>query len=200
VLSEGDQFEDAKLAFGQSVALFDSVGDSRSALAAGSTLGWIAVLGEDYEEAASLLTAALARGSGGDSELLAINRSNLGLANLFLGNDQQAAEDFCASIALSAEMGARRYAAEALLGLAAVAAKASHREVAARLRAMSLAFHRASGAPLNPAEQRLEDRFLADLQERAASTGEPGARLTSLDDAAAYAADVVETVRSGGFG
>jgi predicted ATPase len=196
VLSEGDQFEEAKLAFAQSVALFDSVGDSRSALAAGSTLGWIAVLTENYEEAASLLTAALDRASESDSELLSINRSNLGLANLFLGNDQQAADDFCASIALCAEMDARRLAAEALLGLAAVAAKASHCDVAARLRATSLAFHEASGTPLTPAEQRLEDRFLLDLKEQAVPTGEPGAPITSLHNAAAYAADFVATVRS----
>ena len=64
---------------------------------------------------------------------------------------------------------------------------------------MSLAFHRASGAPFNPAEQRLEDRFLADLPEWPASTGEPGARPTSLDEAAAYATDVVATIWAGAF-
>ena len=171
------------------------MGDSRSELAAGSTLGWVALLGEDYGQAEALLAAALARTPGGDAELLAVNRGNLGLVSLFLGKDDQAADAFSASLAHSAQMGARRYAAESLLGLAAVAARASLLDAAARLRSVSLAFHEASGAPLNLAEQRVEERFLANVRDRVPVAGDARAPSMSLDDAVAYAATVAATIR-----
>jgi hypothetical protein len=197
VLVDSGELEQAKLAYGESVALFDCVGDSRSALAAGSTLGWIAVLGEDYDEAASLLAAAVAHPAGSDPELLAINRSNLGLAHLFLGNDGQAADEFAGSLLLSGQMGARRFAAEALLGLAAVAARASQPEAAARLRSISFAFHDAAGVALNAAEERVDQRFLADVGQRIPPDRQIPERSTTLEDATAFAAEVVETIRSG---
>jgi predicted ATPase len=197
VLTDGGELDQARLAYGESVALFDSVGDSRSSLAAGSTLGWIAVLGEDYEEAASLLAAAVAHAAGSDPELLAVNRSNLGLAYLFLGNDEGAADEFAASLSMSGQMGARRYAAEALLGLAAVAARASLPEAAARLRSISLAFHDAFGARLNPGEERVDKRFLADLRQRVPPDDQTPEQSTTLEDATAYATEVVETIRLG---
>ena len=196
VLIDLGELEAATREYSECIATFEAIGDRRSVVAASSTLGWIALLGEEYEEAVSLLQTAVAR-SGADTELLAVNRGNLGLAHLFLGNDVQGAEEFSASLAHSTQMGSRRLAAESLLGLAAVAARASDLETAARLRSMALDFHKACQAPLNAVEQRVEERFLGKVREKSSAPEEPLARLASLDDAAADAAEVVAAIRSG---
>jgi hypothetical protein len=96
---------------------------------------------------------------------------------------------------MSGQMGARRYAAESLLGLAAVAARASLPEAAVRLRSISLAFHNAFGARLNPAEERVDERFLADLRQRVPPDDQTPEQSTTLEDATAYATEVVEAIR-----
>ena len=111
-------------------------GDARS------SQGWVAVLDEEYTEAAALLTETLAMAAAGDSWAQLIQRGNLGLARLFLGEYEHAAHELSASLRLSAPMGAQAPAAGTLLALAAVAAEASHVEAAARLRRAS-----ALGAP-----------------------------------------------------
>src|SRR4029079_14068245 len=122
--------------------------------------------------------------------------SNLGLAHLLLGNDGDALDEFTASLAHSVQIGSRRIAAESLLGLAAVAARASEIEAAAGLRSMSFALHDACQAPLNTVEQVVEERFLSEIRDGDPTAGEPAARLSSLEDAAAYAAEVAAAIRS----
>jgi hypothetical protein len=188
-LSEVGNLEEAKRANRESLAVFETCGDSREQIGALSVLGWLAVVGEEYEEAASLLNDSIAHASDADAEFLSINRSNLGLVNLVLGNDGQAAHEFLESLRLSVPLGAKRIAAESLLGIAALAARNSNDADAARLRAMSLAIHDACGVAFNPAEERLEKRFLAGL---GAPPHETLAKPATLEDAAKYAAEIAE--------
>lgn len=58
---------------------------------------------------------------------------------------------------------------------------------------MSLAIHVACGAALNPAEERLEEQFLAGLGAR---PHEGFAKQMTLDDAAKYAAEIAEPLRN----
>jgi predicted ATPase/class 3 adenylate cyclase len=187
---------EARRAYSDSAARFEAVGDRRMALNARSSQGWVAVLEEEYVEAAGLLTETIAGVAGGDSWNLLIQRGNLGLARLFLGEYEDAADELCASLRLSAPMRAQGPVAEVLLGLAAVAARASHVEAATRIRGASLGIHATSGLPRTAAEQRIDERFFDDLGESALSSGETAGRAMSLDDAAAYALDIAGEIRS----
>jgi len=195
-LAESADLERAKSAYLEAVTLFDAVGDLRMALNARASVGWVAVLGEEYREAASVLAGAVAAAAGGDTWMLLVNRNNLGVAMLFLGEDEHATLELCASLRLSAPMNAQRPAAESLLALAAVAARASRVDEAVHLRGASLALHEACGAPLNPAERRIEERYLAMLGEPALSAGAAAGRSMTLDDAATYASELAATIRS----
>ncbi len=194
-LAENGEFERARRDYSECVTIFESVGDARSAVAAGASLGWFALLAEEYVQAASLFEETAAR-AGGDSELLAINGSNLGLAKLFLGNDDQAVDDFAASLIQSAQIGSRRLAAESLLGLAAVAARASLVEAATRLKSISLALHEECHAPLNAVERRLDERFLIPITDRGAADAESAPRPRGLDEVVAHALSVAATIKA----
>jgi predicted ATPase/class 3 adenylate cyclase len=195
-LCEFGELAEARRLYSDSAARFEAVGDQRMALNARSSQGWVAVLQEEYTEAVSLLRETIAMAAGGDSWFLLIHRGNLGLALLFLGEYEDAADELCASLRLSVPMRAQGPLAEALLGLAGVAARALEVEAAARLRGASLELHATSGLPRTAAEERIDQSFLADLGEPALSNGETYGRSMSLDDAAAYALGVIEQIRS----
>jgi predicted ATPase len=186
----------ARSSYGDAAALFDAAGDPRMALSARSSVGWADILAERYEAAAALLTEAVAVVPAGDTWNLLIVRGNLGLARLFLGENENAALELGASVQLSALLGARAPGAEALLALAAVAARASHVEGAARLRGASLAIRDACGARSTAAADRIEKRFLSGLDESARTVGEAAGRSMTLDDAAKYALELFETLHS----
>jgi predicted ATPase len=184
----------ARSAYGDAVALFDAAGDPRMARNARGSVAWADVLGEQYEAAAALLTQAIPEVPYGDAWQLLIMRGNLGLARLFLGEDEHAARELCASLQLSALVGAQRPAAESLLALAAIASRALHVEAAGRLRGASLAIRDASGGPPGAVEERIEARFLSGLEESVRAAGEATGRSMTLGEAAKYALELSETL------
>lgn len=117
-------------------------------------------------------------------------------AKLFLGEDEHATRELCASVQLSALLGAQGAGGEALLALAAVAARASHVEAAARLRGASLALRDARGGRPTAVEERIERRFLSGMDESVRTAGEAAGRSMSFGEAAKYALELSETLHS----
>ena len=91
-------------------------------------------------------------------------------------------------------MQAKRASAEALLGIAAIAAGESRFDAAARLRGASLALHELSGSPPNPVERRIERQFLSVLPTPMQAAGEAEGRTMTLDEMASYALDAAKTL------
>jgi len=192
-----DDLRRATSAYKAAVSLFDAAGDPRMALNARASVGWVNLLGEQYDEAAVLLAEVVAKAPPGDSWFLLIHRGNLGLARLFLGDDEAATRELCASARLSAVVGAQRPGAESLLGLAAVAARASRAEAAGCLRGVSLALRDACGASPGPVEERIEKRFLSTMGDSVRIAGEATGRSMTLRDAADYAIELADTILAG---
>ena len=193
---ERDKLERARSAYGDAVALFEAAGDPRMARNARGSVAWADVLAEQYETAAALLTEAIPEVPSGDAWQLLIMRGNLGLARLFLGEDEHATRELCASLHLSDLVGAQRPGAESLLAFAAIAARASQVEAAGRLRGASLAIRNACGGRQSAVEERIEQHFLSGLDESVRTAGEAAARSMSLGEAAKYALELSETLHS----
>jgi predicted ATPase len=193
---EREELDRARSAYRDAVALFDAAGDLRMARNARGSVAWADVLGEQYEAAAALLTQAIPEVPSGDAWQLLIMRGNLGLARLFLGEDEHATRELCASLQLSALVGAQRPGAESLLALAAIAARASRFEEAGRLRGASLAIRDACGGRLTTVEGRIEERFLSGLDESVRIAGEAAGKSVTLGEAAKYALELSETLHS----
>jgi tetratricopeptide (TPR) repeat protein len=181
-----ERFGDSERAFRESLAVFEECRDPREETRGLSCLAWLAIVKGDYESAARLLGDSIARISATDAEVLAIDLNNLGLVNILLGNDAQALGVLSESLQHSVPLGSRLLVAEALLGLAVIAARASDRLRAAQLRAASQALHLACESPLNPPEERLEQFLLDDL-----GPAEPWSGDIDLDNASALATEVV---------
>jgi predicted ATPase/class 3 adenylate cyclase len=193
ILGELGEREQAKHAFGESIRVFDAVGDVHSAGAALGDQGWIAVLQEEYEEALALLVRSVASIPSG-AVVYAVNRGNLGLGNLFLGNDAAAIDDLSECLVLCASGRLDLPAAEALFGFAALAARASRPDAAARLRDASLALHEAAAGPVGEIELRMQERFLTKIGPIPANGDAAGQPMT-LDEAAAYAMELAAELR-----
>jgi predicted ATPase/Tfp pilus assembly protein PilF len=162
LLDEGD-LEGAGEACLESLACLRQVGDPREISGALANLGWLGVVAEEYDEADHFLRESIALLSSRDFEALSINRNNLGLVALFQGNDAQALVELSEGLELSVRQRQQRVVAESLLALAAIAARAAMNDEAVRLWEASLEIHRACGAALNLAEERIESRYLSAL-------------------------------------
>jgi tetratricopeptide (TPR) repeat protein len=188
VLGELGELELAKPAFGESITAFEAFGDVHAMAAALGDQGWMAILQEEYEDALPLLDRAIALTPSG-SLVHTIVRGNLGLVNLFLGNDAAAIDELSERVSLSASGRLELPAAEALFGNAALAARASCPDGAARLRHAALALHEVAAGGVSEIELRIQERFLAGIgpiPDNAAVAGRP----MTLDEAAAYALEV----------
>jgi tetratricopeptide (TPR) repeat protein len=153
-----------------------------------SRVGYMAMAANDYDAATGLLEQALdvARSVGEPLEL-AIVRGNQGLAALFRGEHEPAAQAFREELRISRQHAFRSLAAEAIGGLGAVAARRGQRDRAARLCGAFVTHTHAVQA----LDRRLRDeifapsrtRFGAEAWDRCCDEG----REMTLDEAATYA-------------
>jgi ATP/maltotriose-dependent transcriptional regulator MalT len=149
----------------EAVAILRRRGSTRHAATLLSHVAYFALVEQQYDEARPLLANALelAR-TVNDPVPLAAIRGNQGLAALFAGNTEAAADAFQEELELTRHGVFPRLAAAALLGMAALAALKGRHERAARLTGASQALSR-PWAP-EPLERRLHDEILARARDR----------------------------------
>jgi tetratricopeptide (TPR) repeat protein len=182
---------DAEIA--ETAALYRKVGDVHGLASLYNNAGYTAIGQGTYECAAAYLDEALVLAERTGEQLrVMLVFENLGLASLFMANLERAMERFAEGLRLCREHGVAWAGAEALAGVAAVAARQGKFERAARLlgAAESLSeFQNAVGA-------RLEQEFFSPARQqlgkgRWGSAHAEGARL-SFDEAVRLALDPAE--------
>jgi predicted ATPase/DNA-binding SARP family transcriptional activator len=110
--------------------------------------GYLAIIAERYVEALPWLDRGLlAARRLGNLHAVFLNLGNIGLARLFLGDLQEAADAFTGALAVCIQAGDERQLDETLLGMAAVVAKRGQHARAARL---------VGAARAHPTEQSIE--------------------------------------------
>jgi predicted ATPase len=123
--------------------------------------------GEDADASGLLEDALLVADRVVDSPWLKVMIfGNLGLARLFSGDVQRAAEAFASMLGLCAPRAFGRYACEGVAGLAAVAACDGRYEVAASLRGAARAMGYPANARDTPVDDRLERDYFAPARAR----------------------------------
>jgi tetratricopeptide (TPR) repeat protein len=127
-----------------------------------NNLGWVAILGEDYQKALGYLEESLELAHRlRDRQHVALAQGNLGLVHLFEGNILRAEQFFCDNLRLCWEIGDRRVAQEGLSGLAGVAASQGEWDRAAWLAGASTGLAAEGEIVSNDAEVRIDERFLS---------------------------------------
>lgn len=180
----------ARAAFEEALALALALGDTAIATVILVNLGEVAREAGDYRAARRYYERG--REMGGHMRTLGSTGclSNLGGVSLEEGDYAAASGFYLESLSIAAELGDPFSIATAIDGIAAVAVEAGALEVAARLAGAAEAMYEAVGAPLEPWEQSLRDRYVARLggaldDERARG------RAMGLDDAVAAATGYV---------
>jgi tetratricopeptide (TPR) repeat protein len=183
---------DVEAEIAETAALYRKVGDVHGLASLYNNAAYAAIEQGSYECAAAYLDDALVLAERtGEPLRVMLVFENLGLASLFMANLERALEQFAEGLRLCREHGVSWAAAEAIAGVAAVAARQGESERAARLlgAAESLAsFQNAVGS-------RLEQEFYSPARERIGETRwraayADGARL-SFDEAVSLALDAV---------
>jgi hypothetical protein len=149
----------------EAVAILTRLGGTRRAAHLLSDIAYVALVERQYGEARALLEQALALARTlNDPVPLAAIRGNQGLIELFAGQVEAAAHAFQEELELTRDGVFPRLAAEALLGMAALAALDRRLDRAARLtgasRILSLPW------PPEPLEQRTHDEILAPARDQ----------------------------------
>jgi predicted ATPase len=130
-----------------------------------NNLGWVAIVGEDYQKALGYLDESLELANRlHDRQHVALAQGNLGLVHLFEGDISGAEQLFRDNLRLCWEMGDRRVAQEALSGLAGVAASQGEWDRAAWLAGSSTGLAAEGEIIPNDAEVRIYERFLSDAR------------------------------------
>ncbi|MEA2901006.1 MAG: hypothetical protein QOH36_893 [Actinomycetota bacterium] len=146
--------EDGRASFEESAALYRRAGDRRGAASAMSNVGLFALEAGQLDEARALMGEALrVKREQGDRQGVANACNNAGYAAYLDGDDVAAYDLFDEGLAMSRRIGARPDLALAILGLAAVAARAGEAERAATLHG---AFDELFFAQLDQSEEALE--------------------------------------------
>jgi predicted ATPase/class 3 adenylate cyclase len=129
--------------------------------------GYVAIVERRYREALAWLDEGLeATRALGNPNWPFMIQGNRGLASLFLGELDEAAQQLCASLALAREGGRKEGIDEPLLGLAAVEASRAHLERAARLTGAAKAHELPRQFDEDVVWSRLTDDILAAARER----------------------------------
>jgi tetratricopeptide (TPR) repeat protein len=159
-----------------------------------NNLGYLSVLGEDYPKAVAYLEESLelARRSA-DRPHIILAQDNLALAYLFDGEPALAEELFGETLRMCHEIGDKRIAEEALMGLAGVAALRHEWARAAWLAGASSGLAAVNELLPNDAETKIDEHYLSDARralgdEVYKAEFEDGQR-SSLEEAVAHALD-----------
>jgi Tfp pilus assembly protein PilF len=151
----------------------------------------LALQQHDFARAKEALEEYLAEDADKSPLGIANAHGNLGLVSLYEGDRESAAARFHRALALAREAGAKRTIAEALYGLAAVAAIDGDGKRSACLWGAADAILKSMGSPISAPEQFVVERYLEPI--RAALDGGLHERLRakggsmSLDEALTYA-------------
>ena len=137
-------------------------GNPRMRVMALTSLGWQEIRIGNYEAARAPLLEALALVDPDDRELVQNCLANLGWIELSLGRTAAAATRFRESL-VAAPPGNRLMPAEALFGVAALAA-AARPETATRLWSAAVALFESCGIQREPVLERVEESMLAPLR------------------------------------
>ena len=154
--------DEAKRHIGASIRAARAGAPPRSLVVVLTALGWYEIAEGNYEAARSLAVESLDSADPLDRELVAINRSNLGLVEMMLGRPASAAGRFAAALS-AAPLGGRRVPAEVMLLIAALAAPTDPR-AAVRLGPSRLPCARASAARSTRCSADVEDATLVPLR------------------------------------
>lgn len=158
-------FRQARPLMREAVAILRRLGSTRRAATLLSDVAYVALVERQYGEARALLAEALALARTiNDPAPLATIRGNQGLVELFAGEPEAATAAFREELELTRDGVFPRLAAEALLGMAALAARNGRLGHAARLTGASLAL--SLPWPPEPLEQRTHDEILAPARDQ----------------------------------
>jgi predicted ATPase/class 3 adenylate cyclase/Tfp pilus assembly protein PilF len=188
-LCEQGKYAQAMGANDEALALRRKLGDVRSIMISLSNGGFFALAHGDYERARAALAEGLtlARGALDQARL----RGNLGLVELLQGNYERARTCLSENLPVLEQLGERRMLAEALWGLAGVAAAQREPVRAARLWGAAEALLDAINASPTHAEHLIEGRYLAaiatELDENALATERANGRRMTLEQSLQYA-------------
>jgi tetratricopeptide (TPR) repeat protein len=156
-----------------------------------NNVGWFALQQHDFARAKAALEEYLAEDSWKTPRGIANAYSTLGLVALHEGDRKDAALRFCHALALAHEAGAKPTIAEAVYGLAAVAAIDGDAERSARLWGAADAIRQSTGSPLSADGQFIVERYLeparATLTDDVHWTAQARSGSMRLDEALAYA-------------
>jgi predicted ATPase len=143
------------------------LGDSHGVAASLVNLGELELGERHLERAEALFEEALGvYNEVGDDQGVLITVHNLGFVALANNRLDEADERLAESVARASEVGDARLLGSALVGVAAVAAGRGHDEAAGRVLGAAARLHEESGHLLEPVEEAVHDRLLADLDER----------------------------------
>ena len=158
---------DADAEIAETAALYRKVGDVHGLASLYNNAGYVTIEQGSYERAAAYLDEALVLAERTGEQLrVMLVLENLGLAALFMADLERAMARFAGGLRLCREHGVPWAGAEAIAGVAAVAARQGESERAARLlgAAESIAEH---GGPVG---SRLEQEFYSPARERIGDT------------------------------
>ena len=181
---------DVDAEIGETAALYRKVGDVHGLASLYNNAGYVAIEQGSYECAAAYLDEALVLAeTTGEQLRVMLAFENLGLASLFMANLERAMARFAEGLRLCREHGVPWAGAEAIAGVAAVAARQGESERAARL----LGAAESLASSQNAVGLRLEQEFYSPARERIGETRwgtayAEGARL-SFDEAVSLALD-----------
>jgi predicted ATPase/class 3 adenylate cyclase len=154
-------------------------------------VGAFALQQHDFARARAALEEYLAEDSGKTPLGIAIAQLNLGEVALYERDREDAALRYRHALALAREAGAKPTIAEAVYGLAAVAAIDGDAERSARLWGAADAIKQSTGSPLSTDEQSIIERYLESARSAAAGdvhrTARAAGRSMTLDEGIAYA-------------
>jgi len=156
-----------------------------------ANVAWSAIERDDLQRARAALTEYLAEPSTTGPLARATAHGNLALVALFERKRDEAEAQFRLALQPAYEQGAKMHVAEALYGLAAVAAMDGDRERATRLWAAAGGLQATGGAPLLVPVRRVVETYLEPAaaglpDEVRAQRWAEGSELT-MDEAVAYA-------------
>jgi predicted ATPase/DNA-binding SARP family transcriptional activator len=155
------------------------------------SVGYIALQQHDFARAREALEEYLAEDADKSPVGIANAHGNLGLVSLYEANHEEAAVHFRQALILGGEAGAKRTIAEALFGLAAVAAIDGDGERSACLWGAADAILESMGSPLSAPEQFVVEHYLESARAALADDVHLRARAEgssmSLDEVLTYA-------------
>jgi tetratricopeptide (TPR) repeat protein len=158
--ARGD-YEAARTHLGTAVNLFRDSGDYQSLAITLNNLGYLALCSGDYGSARDLCDEALELNrERSDYRGMTAALLNLGIAAIHQRQDTRAVELFEESLGHAEQLEHSAYAAFALEGLAAAAARKGNATVAAELLGAAKSLLEAAGVVLDPVERALHDATL----------------------------------------